>query len=66
MIKTLQRVALLLVELHPDIHRRIGSEVSKALKDISTNHIITISRFKLVSIGALCRDRIELGVPGWR
>jgi len=36
-----------------------------AFNDTSLFHIIAIYGFKLLSIDALFRDRIELGVPGW-
>lgn len=65
-LQTLQVEALLLVELLPGIHSCNGPEVPQAFKDTGTTHIIAISGFKLLSIDALCRDRIELGVPVWR
>ena len=65
-LQTLQVETPLLIELLSGIRSGIGSEVHEAFKDTGTTHIIAISGFKLLSIDALCRDRIELGVPVWR
>ncbi len=48
----------MLIEPIPGIHSGIGSEVSQAFKDTSTNHIIAISGFKLLLIDALYAKNI--------